>query len=151
LEKQFFFLSLATVLVTFFISTRIRPLKLHHFIVGLISAAFSVIFDTFFGKYLGLYYYVSKESSIVYMVIAGIFIYPVINMLYVMFLPDNRNSALVYTIMLFVGMLIFEYLSIITRTLVFTGWKPIPWSIITYAFTFTWVYYLHRLLIQGKA
>jgi hypothetical protein len=43
-------------------------------------------------------------------------------------------------------MLAFEVASFYTGTVVLTGWRVIPWSIVTYAVTFGWINLLFRYM-----
>lgn len=142
----FFYIYLIFIGIVLFICNYYRPLKLRHIIIGITSAAYSVAFDMIFGDWLGLYYYLDLRNSTFYMVLSGIFIYPVLNMLYTLFLPTNRAHFLTYTGMWIVGMIVFEYLSIVQKIIVFTGWKPIPLSLGVYAFTYLWVNLLYNFL-----
>jgi len=63
-----------------------------------------------------------------------------------MFLPKKHKNALVYTAGWIVALLLFEYASLLTKTIVFTGWKPFPWSIVTYIVAYAWIYFFYRFL-----
>ncbi|HQL36058.1 MAG TPA: hypothetical protein PLG67_05620, partial [Bacillota bacterium] len=60
------------------------------------------------------------------------------------FLPERIKPAVVYTFIWIILLLAFEILSLYARTIVFTGWRIVPWSIVTYIFTFVWVNLLFR-------
>ena len=125
-----------------------HKLSLRHWLIGISSIAYSLIYESFFGEYLNLYHYIDTEHSVLYIIISGILIYPPMNILYTVFLPTVRYRILVYTGGWVVGVLFFEYLSIMTKTVVFTGWQPIPWSIITYIVTCIWIFYFNRVLAK---
>jgi hypothetical protein len=57
----------------------------------------------------------------------------------VLFLPDKGKKFIIYTALWIIGLIIFEYLSLIQNIVIFTGWKPIPWSLAVYAFTYLWI------------
>ncbi len=109
-----------------------------------------MVYEVILGEYYGLYYYINEKDSIIYIVLAGIILYPALNIIYVLFLPKEMKKALIYTVFWMVAMVIFEYFSLVSKTIVFTGWKPIPWSIITYIATYLWVYTLYRYMSNRK-
>jgi hypothetical protein len=141
-----FYISIIIVWIVFLTSIPFRPLRLSNFIIGITSVAYSLVYEITFGDRLKLYYYINPENSILYMLIAGIFIYPLLNIIYTLFLPFKMKSILIYTFIWIVIMLIFEYINLISKTIVFTGWKPIPWSIVTYIVTYTWVLFFYKYL-----
>ena len=132
MEYIIFYFSIATVFVIFLISIYFKPLRLGNIIIGITSVAYSLVFDLTFGDRLKLYYYINPENSVLYILIAGLFLYPLINIIYTLFLPVKMKSILIYTGVWIILMLIFEYINLQSKTIVFTGWKPIPWSIVTY-------------------
>lgn len=146
----FFYISILLIWILFFVIIRYRPLKIGSIVVGIASALYSMVFEIYLGEYLNLYYYVTPENSVLYILTSALFIYPLLNIIYTLFLPESPKSILVYTSIWIVSMLIFEYISILTGTVVFTGWNPIPWSILTYVLTYTLVYILFRY-INNKA
>ncbi|HAA43571.1 MAG TPA: hypothetical protein DCE02_06180 [Ruminiclostridium sp.] len=77
-------------------------------------------------------------------------LYPALNVIYVLFLPKEIKKAFVYTVFWMATMIIFEYVSLLTKTIVFTGWKPMPWSLITYIGTYLWVYTLYKFMERKK-
>ena len=139
----FFYSSALVIWIVFAIVSRLVPLDIRSLIVGIGTAAYSVIFDTVWGEINGLYYYVSPRESLTYIILAAVLIYPFVNILYTLFLPNNVRSQLYYSLLWIGAMLLFEYISIKTGTIVFTGWRPIPWSIVTYIITYTWIYFLY--------
>lgn len=133
------------------LSIRFRPMHINHFIIGFVTVAYSLTYETILGNWLGLYHYLDKTNSSLYIVLAGIFVYPLLNMLYVLFLPKNRNNFLPYTVAWIAAMLSFEYITVRQNIVVMTGWKPIPWSIATYAFTYLWINLLYKYLEKRPA
>ncbi|MCX7749615.1 MAG: hypothetical protein N2645_22390 [Clostridia bacterium] len=146
MEYTFFYLSLAVVWVAFAVCIRYKPLELRHIIIGITSVGYSLVYDSLFGNQLGLYYYISPKWSTLFMVLSALFLYSVINMLYALFIPKNGKTLITYTTLWILGMLVFEYASVVTGTIVFTGWEPVPWSFITYIATYTWIYLFYRYL-----
>lgn len=136
--------------LAFLFCIRFRHLNLNHFIIGISTIAYSLTYETILGNWLGLYHYLDKGNSTFYIVFAGIFIYPVLNILYVLFLPGDRKHLLLYTGVWIIAMLIFEYVTVLQRIVVMTGWKPIPWSFTTYVFTYLWIIMLF-LFLEKKA
>ena len=113
------------------LSIRFRPMHINHFIIGFVTIAYSLTYEILFGNWLGLYYYLDKTNSSLYIALAGILVYPLLNILYVLFLPKSRKYFLPYTVVWITAMLLFEYITVRQNIIVFTGWKPIPWSIAT--------------------
>jgi len=77
---------------------------------------------------------------------SAILLYPSLNIMYTMFLPKDKKAVLGYTIAWMAAMMIFEYFSVMFGTVVFTGWTPFPWSVVTYVVTYLWVYLTYRYL-----
>lgn len=150
MEYLFFYSSLIGALIALIIVARYKPLDFRSYIIGVTTIAYSLIFDIVFGSHLGLYYYLNPEDSTIYIVMSAILLYPALNIIYTHFLPREVKSALGYTTVWIVAMLIFEYLSIVLNTIVFTGWRPIPWSLVTYFATYLWVYLLYRYLSSRR-
>lgn len=148
MEFIVFYISVIAVLVVFLISIYFRPLRLSNIIIGISSIAYSLIYDLTLGNRLKLYYYINPENSVLYMLISGIILYPLLNTIYTLFLPVKMKSILLYTGAWIVIMLLFEYLTWLTKTIVFTGWNPIPWSVVTYIFTYTWIFIFYRYLLR---
>jgi hypothetical protein len=134
------YISIAAVwLVLFFLSGR-KNIETPHIITAIISAVYSLSFDSILGEHFGLYHYINSQVSIPYMVISGVFIYPLLNLFYLLFMPSGGYKRILpYVSAWIIAMLIYEALSIATGTVVFTGWRPIPWSIITYVSTYAWM------------
>lgn len=142
----FFYGSIAAVWIVFLILAVKKPLTLKHVMVAITAMGYSLLFETSLGEYLGLYYYINPEHSLFYIILSAVLLYPIIEVVYTMFLPDRAYPAILYTTVWIALMLIFELISIYTKTVVFTGWRLIPWSIITYLVTFGWINLLFRNL-----
>lgn len=143
---SFFYGSIAAIWIVFFICAFKRPISFKHIMIAITSMGYSLLYETFLGEYSKLYYYINKEYSLLYIIISAVLIYPVIEVIYTLFLPEKLYPAVLYTSVWIVLMLAFELLSFYTRTVVLTGWRVIPWSIITYIFTFIWINLLFRYL-----
>jgi len=142
----FFYISVVAVLLLFAISLCFKQIKLSNVIIGITAIAYSLVYEVSLGHILGLYYYITPGQSLKYILISAILIYAPLNVIYTLFLPEGRERILIYTSLWIAVMLFFEYLSVAMRTVVFTGWKPVPWSLVTYAVTYTWIIYFFRLL-----
>ncbi|MGE5415354.1 MAG: hypothetical protein ACM3UZ_01050 [Acidobacteriota bacterium] len=146
INYTFLFLSMAAVLLLFSICIYLRKPTLANILVGLVSIAYSLIFDISFGHQWGLFYYISPAMSTFYMVLAAVTVYAPLNIIYTMFLPEKNAPVIVYTGFWIIGMAIFEYASIMSRTIVFTGWRPIPWSGVVYIVAYLWIFFFYRYL-----
>lgn len=136
MQYIFFYMSALIMLVIFIISIRIKPLKTSTWMVGIASVGYSLTYEIIFGDRLNLYYYINPGESTLYIVLGGLLLYPVLNMLYVHFQPQAFKPMLIYTSVWIVAMLGLEQVSFLTETVVLTGWKPFPWSIVTYLVTY---------------
>lgn len=140
----FFYVSVVITIVGFLVIAKVKPLRLGNVMIGIASVGYSIAFDVIFGDYFGLYYYIAPPVSPLYMVLSAILVYSLMNITYTLFLPRGTKLVLIYTLVWIVGMLVFEYASIKIKTVVFTGWRPVPWSPITYVVTYAWINYLYR-------
>ncbi|HWQ29635.1 MAG TPA: hypothetical protein VN549_01490 [Negativicutes bacterium] len=142
----FFYISAAAVWAALLVVTIKRPPALRHLMVAIAAIGYSLLFETSLGEYAGLYYYIDKENSLFYIILAAVLLYPVIDVIYTLFLPERAYPAIIYTAVWTACMLVFELTSFYTRTVVLTGWRVFPWSIITYIITFAWINLLFRSL-----
>jgi hypothetical protein len=142
----FFYGSIAVVWILFLICVQKKPITFKNIMVAIATIGYSLLFETTLGEYAGLYHYINRSNSLFYIIISAIFLYPVIEVIYTMFLPDKFNRAIIYTAIWIVLMLAFELLSLYTKTVLLTGWRVIPWSIVTYIVTFGWINLLFRYL-----
>lgn len=145
----FFYGSIAAVWTTFLLCTLRKTITFKNIIIAITAMGYSLLFETILGEYNRLYYYINPSDSLFYIIVSAVLVYPVIEVIYTMFLPEKTNSAIIYTIIWIIFMLAFELLSLYTRTIVLTGWRVIPWSIITYIFTFGWINLLFRYIKKG--
>ena len=141
-----FYGAIAAAWIIFLICALKKSISFKHIIVAIAGMGFSLLYETALGEYAGLYHYINQSDSLLYIIISGVFLYPVIEMLYALFLPERIKPAIVYTVICIMLLLVFEILSLYTRTIVFTGWRIVPWSIATYILTFVWVNLLFRYL-----
>lgn len=146
MQYIFFYASIAAVWVLLLAGSRFRPLRPRHILVGAASACYSFLFDCFFGEYLKLYYYISPGRSFGYILLSALLLYPEIDMLYLLFLPGKIKAVPVYTALWIAALVLFELGSLSAHTVVFTGWRLFPWSILTYIFSFLWLNCLYRYL-----
>ncbi|KPU44810.1 hypothetical protein OXPF_18960 [Oxobacter pfennigii] len=144
----FFYISILIIWILFFAITRNKHLDKNILIIGIASAVYSLIFEMTIGGHYGLYHYINPENSMIYLILASILIYPLLNMFYIIYLPGDKNALLKYTIVWIIAMLIFELASLYTKTIVLTGWQVMPWSILTYVFTYFWINILYKYLIK---
>ncbi|HWR60293.1 MAG TPA: hypothetical protein VN580_01695 [Clostridia bacterium] len=142
----FFYVSVAAVWIVFLICAAKKSFTLRHILIAITAMGYSLLYETILGEYIGLYYYINKENSLLYIILSAVLLYPEIEIIYTFFLPERTYSAVMYTIAWIILMLAFELASLYTRTVVLTGWRVIPWSVVTYIFTFLWINILFRLL-----
>jgi hypothetical protein len=114
--------------------------------IAIAAMGYSLLYETILGEYSELYYYINKENSLLYIVLSAVLLYPEIEVIYTLFLPEKAYPAIFYTGIWIILMLIFELVSFYTGTVVLTGWKVIPWSVVTYMVTFLWINLLYRTL-----
>jgi hypothetical protein len=145
----FFYISVAAILLLLTISMYYKPINLSSIIIGITAIAYSLIYEVTFSHIIGLYYYITPGESMVYILLSAVLIYAPLNIIYTLFLPKGRKRVMVYTGIWIASMLLFEYLSVAMRTVVFTGWRPVPWSLVTYMATYGWIIYFYRYL-DGK-
>jgi hypothetical protein len=139
-----FYITILISGIGFLFTCHYRQPNLRHLIIGLTSVGYSLLYEILFGIWAKLYYYLDISNSALYLAISSILIYPILNMIYVLFLPHQK--VLLYTIFWIIGMLLFEYFSLLVRIIIFTGWQPVPWSLVTYMVTYLWIYYFYRYL-----
>lgn len=146
MEYSFFYGFIAILWLIFSICIYFKPVKLANIIIGITTIAYSILYEMLLGEYFSLYYYIQPEKSILYIILAGVLIYPILNIIYTLFLPKKIKPVLIYTGLWIIVILIFEYATLFTKTIVFTGWIIFPWSIITYIITYLWIYLFYRYL-----
>lgn len=142
----FFYVSIAAVWIIFLICAVKKTLTLRHILIAITAMGYSLLYETILGEYKELYYYINKENSLLYIILSAVLLYPEIEVIYTFFLPERTYPAALYTIVWIMLMLAFETASLYTGTVVLTGWKIIPWSVVTYIFTFLWINILFRIL-----
>lgn len=142
----FFFGSIAAAWILLIIGVYRRGLRFANVLISLLGAGYSLFFDVFFGEYLGLYHYINPEISLLYMILSAAFLYPVVEIVYTIFMPAKLKPALIYTAAWIALMLAFEEASLFANTIVFTGWRMFPWSIAVYAATLVWISVLFRYM-----
>lgn len=141
----------AFILLLFIIAACFKKITPAAVITDLIYVGYSLVFEIILGDRLGLYYYISPAESTLYMILSVILIYIPINLIYLAFLPEKPGGIVVYTVFWIVGMLLFEYVSLVTDIVVFTGWRILPWSILTYIATYLLLNLLYRYLDRRLA
>lgn len=134
MERYFFCISLVVIIIIFLFVIRKNHLKLKDFNIWLLSIAYSLVYESFFGSYLHLYHYINIHDSLLYIIVSGVIIYPLLNIIYIRFLP--AHNRILYTVVWIIGMQVFELVTIAFKTLVLTGWHIVPYSIITYVVTY---------------
>lgn len=148
METLFFYGSMVVIWIGFGVILYYKSLNLASIIIGITSIAYSMIFEITLGDYKEYYYYISKENSMLYITLAAVLIYPFLNVVYTMFLPEKKGPIIIYTSIWIAAMLTFELASFWSKTIVTTGWTIIPWSIITYIVTYAWVFVLYKHLLN---
>ena len=66
-----------------------KPLDFRSYVIAVTSITYSLVYEVILGEYYGLYYYINEKDSIIYIVLAGIILYPALNIIYVLFLPKK--------------------------------------------------------------
>lgn len=147
MNRLFFYGSITVLLAVFFTCVRRKRLGIRHMIIMMGYSLYNLIFELVFGEIFDLYYYMEKACSLVYIIVASVFLYPLIAVLYVLYLPTG-TGIFSYTLYFITGVLLLELIALYTRAIVFTGWKVIPWSVVTYIISFGLIYAFNRLLIR---
>lgn len=142
----FFYGTIVVLWVCFLVICYYKRPRFHHAIIGLATVAYALTYETLFGGWAKLYYYLDSSNSLLYIVVSAILIYPALNVIYILFLPNR--SVWLYSLCWILGMLLFEYITVEVKIINFTGWNPIPWSPLTYIVTYSWVYLFYRYLLK---
>jgi hypothetical protein len=142
----FFYVSIIAIIILFFVISYFKPVGLNNIMIGITTIGYTMVYDIIFGDRFKLYYYISPSVSTFYIVLASVFLYPLLNMIYTLYLPGKIKNILIYTGAWIVLMILFEYISLLAHAIVFTGWKPVPWSFITYIVTYIWIVLLFGYL-----
>lgn len=144
--KLIFYGSIFVFLIAFLLVIGKKQFKLNHLFLMISYSLYNLIFETVFGEVLGLYYYIDKKYSLIYIILAAVFVYPVIAALYVFFLTKG-TKVLWYTLTWVIFLLFIETITLYTKTIILTGWRVIPWSVLTYMVSF-WLIYLFNYYIK---
>jgi hypothetical protein len=107
-------------------------------VLYLFAVAFGLTYEFTLGEVLSLYHYYDPESSAYWILLMGVFAYPIYHVLYANWLeaPIRFTRWLLYTSLWVLLMLASEYWSIANKVVVLTGWRIWPWSIVTYGTIF---------------
>lgn len=140
----FYYGVLLVVWIVFLFAIRVRPLKLRHLFLWISYSLYTLSLEIILGIFLHLYYYSSQEESLFYVLISSLLLYPVMVVLYSLYLPPKK--VLWYTVGWILVLQVLEVITINTGTIVLTGWKIIPWSPVTYSITYLFVYLLDGFL-----
>ena len=146
MNYTFFYIMILLPIPALIAVSRFKQVRLPAVTAGLVSIGYSLIFDITFGGLLGLYYYINLDETTVFMILAAVFIYAPLDILFLVFIPSGIGKAAAYTAAWTAGMLLLECACLSTGTLVFTGWRIFPWSFITYAATYIWIIKFYRYL-----
>jgi hypothetical protein len=142
-----FYASVAVVWLALPYIVRRKRIEAAHIITVILSSVYSLSFDSILGEHLKMYHYISSGISIPYMVIAGVFLYPLLNLFYLIFIPEGGYKKILPYIAVWIFlMLVYEAASVAAGTVVFTGWKLLPWSVVIYIFTYSWMTLLYFYL-----
>lgn len=142
--KGFYYGSILITWIVLFFALKKRTFKLRHLFLWITYSLYSLTYEMLFGVILHLYYYITPETSAAYIIVASLLLYPVMIILYSLFLP--RKKVLWYTMGWILLFQMLELLSIYTRTVVLIGWEIIPWSPVTYLLTYLFVYWFDGIL-----
>ncbi len=146
MEYTFFYMSIIITWIVFLVIIKLRPPRLSHLIIGIASVGYSAIYDMVLGGHYKLYHYISTDVSLLYTAIASLLVYPPLYILYVLLLPTRKLWKLVYTIGWTIALLIYEFITLYFKTVVLTGWRVFPWSVVTYIATFGLMLIFNHLL-----
>lgn len=147
MAKLFFYVSILALMAVFFITIRKKQFRVRHMFLMITYSLYNLVFELIFGEIFELYYYINKAHSLIYIIIAAIFLYPVIAVLYILYLPAG-SKVLLFTSGCIILTLIFEIMSLCAGTIVLTGWKVIPWSVVTYIVSFGLIYMFNRYMLR---
>lgn len=154
MSYTFYYTLLAIIIIVFIVCIYFKPITFENVVIGIASIAYSMVYEILFGDRFKLYYYINPEVSTLLILISAIFIYPLLNVIFTLFIPQKIKSILLYSSLWTVVMLIFEFLSVKAGTVVFIGWRMFPWSVLTYIVTFGWIIlfyrYLEKRIIKDK-
>lgn len=145
----FFFGTVIVLLVLLILIIGKKGFRFCNLFLWFFYSLYSLTYEILFSEIFHLYYYISYSQSIIYILIASFFLYPPIVLIYVMYMP-RKEWRVLYTCGWIALILVLELTSIYTKTIVLTGWRIVPWSIITYVLTYILIYladkYLKRIL-----
>lgn len=144
-----FYFTLLLIWVVFLFLARRKPIRKEYIAVAIISMVYSLAFDIVFGEQLHLYYYISQVRSSMYILISGILLYPILHIIFLMYLP-SPNRIVIYTAVWVVAMIALEVVALKAETIVFTGWKVFPWSFFIDILTYFWIITLYRYFCTKK-
>lgn len=150
MEYIFYYISAGVVLAAFIVSVYLKSLGFSNIVIGITTVGYTLVYEIILGDQMGLYYYLDPKVSTLYMVLSALLVYPLLNIVYTLFLPRKTRDVLAYTAAWIIAMLVFEFASVAAGTIVFTGWRPFPWSIVTYLFTYTWIYFFYRYMERSR-
>lgn len=145
MNKYFFYSLLIILIAVFFAALQKKRFRIRYMFLMISYSLYNLVFELIFGEIFDLYYYIEEADSLIYILISAVFIYPLIAALYIYFLPEGKK-AFWYTSGFIIAILILEIVSLYTRTIVFTGWRLIPWSVITYIVSFGLIYVYNNFL-----
>lgn len=148
MKYVFFYSSAAVILTGLIIIACFKRVRLAEMLIAIASIAWSLTFDIVFGELIGLYQYTVSGKPLLYLLLGAVFVYTPLNIIYTVFAPAGIKRLLAYTAAWIAVMLLFEYASLLAGVLVFTGWRMIPWSVVTYIVTYLWINILHRYLVR---
>lgn len=123
--------------------------------IYLFGIAYGLTYEFTLGQWFGLYhYYKDPDASAYWILLMGVFSYPVYHVLYVNWAVYQRTFVnwLLYTMLCTAVLLFSEYWSVNMGVVVFTGWRIWPWSIVTYTTAFvgdTLIYSWMRRKLAG--
>lgn len=146
MSVTFFWGSVAAIWAALLLTAARRPLTFKQVVIAITAIGYSLLYEIVFGELMGLYHYITPEKSLTYIILSALLIYPIIEVIYTLFLPEKLKHVLIYTAAWTAFMLVFEVASFYAGTVVLTGWRVIPWSIVTYAVTFGWINMLFRYM-----
>jgi len=145
--KFFFYGLIVATMAIFVIVSGKKQFNMRHVFLMISYSLYNLVFELIFGEILDMYYYIDKAHSLIYIIIASVFLYPLLAVLYIFFLPGKAKNIW-YTAGSIILMLILELVSLQAGTIVLTGWRVIPWSVVTYIVSFYMLNIYNNFLLR---
>jgi len=90
--KFFFYGLIVATMAIFVISSGKQRFNMRHVFLMISYSLYNLVFELIFGEILDMYYYIDKAHSLIYIIIASVFLYPLLAVLYIFFLPGKAKN-----------------------------------------------------------